>query len=120
MRRYAIGVDLLDKEDPSRVIARLDEPILIPQEDERDGYVPNVVVLLRRDGSQRPVDHPVRHVRFKSRESRASPWRNSWRNSGETNLVSRWQVQLFPVVPQNTIQPKADRSSSAMAGRHAA
>jgi hypothetical protein len=43
MRRYAIGVDLLDKEDPSRVIARLDEPILIPEEDERDGYVPNVV-----------------------------------------------------------------------------
>jgi predicted GH43/DUF377 family glycosyl hydrolase len=43
MRRYAIGVDLLDKEDPSRVIARLDKPILIPQEDERDGYVPNVV-----------------------------------------------------------------------------
>ena len=43
MRRYTIGVDLLDKEDPSRVVARLDEPILIPKEDERDGYVPNVV-----------------------------------------------------------------------------
>jgi predicted GH43/DUF377 family glycosyl hydrolase len=42
MRRYSIGVDLLDKVDPSRVIARLHEPILIPQEDERDGYVPNV------------------------------------------------------------------------------
>ena len=42
MRRYTIGVDLLDKEDPSLVIARLDEPILIPEEHERDGYVPNV------------------------------------------------------------------------------
>lgn len=42
MRRYTIGVDLLDREDPSRVIARLDEPILIPKEHERDGYVPNV------------------------------------------------------------------------------
>jgi predicted GH43/DUF377 family glycosyl hydrolase len=42
MRRYTIGVDLLDKEDPSRVIARLDEPILFPEEQERDGYVPNV------------------------------------------------------------------------------
>ena len=42
VRRYAIGVDLLDKKDPSRVIARLVEPILIPDEDERDGYVPNV------------------------------------------------------------------------------
>ena len=37
-----IGVDLLDKQDPSRVIARLDEPILIPEGQERDGYVPNV------------------------------------------------------------------------------
>ena len=43
MRRYAIGADLLDIDDPSRVIARLSEPILIPQADERDGYVPNVV-----------------------------------------------------------------------------
>jgi predicted GH43/DUF377 family glycosyl hydrolase len=42
MRRYTVGVDLLDKDDPSRVIARLDEPILIPEKDERDGYVPNV------------------------------------------------------------------------------
>ena len=42
VRRYTVGIDLLDKEDPSRVIARLDEPILIPDEDERDGYVPNV------------------------------------------------------------------------------
>ncbi|MFH1420023.1 MAG: glycoside hydrolase family 130 protein [Planctomycetota bacterium] len=42
VRRYTIGVDLLDKEDPSLVIARLDEPILIPEEHERDGYVPNV------------------------------------------------------------------------------
>ena len=43
MRRYAIGVDLLDKKDPSRVIARLQEPILMADEQERDGYVPNVV-----------------------------------------------------------------------------
>jgi predicted GH43/DUF377 family glycosyl hydrolase len=42
MRRYTVGVDLLDKKDPSLVIARLDEPILIPEEHERDGYVPNV------------------------------------------------------------------------------
>jgi predicted GH43/DUF377 family glycosyl hydrolase len=42
MRRYTIGIDLLDKDDPSRVVARLDEPILIPEDDERDGYVPNV------------------------------------------------------------------------------
>lgn len=43
MREYWMGALLLDMEDPSRVIGRLEEPILIPTEDERDGYVPNVV-----------------------------------------------------------------------------
>lgn len=43
MRQYAIGAALLDLEDPSRVIARTREPILVPVEDEREGYVPNVV-----------------------------------------------------------------------------
>jgi predicted GH43/DUF377 family glycosyl hydrolase len=43
MRKYCIGVDLLDLHDPSRVIARLDKPILAPNEYEREGYVPNVV-----------------------------------------------------------------------------
>ena len=43
MRKYCIGVDLLDLHDPSKVIARLDRPILAPNEYEREGYVPNVV-----------------------------------------------------------------------------
>jgi predicted GH43/DUF377 family glycosyl hydrolase len=43
MRRYAIGAILLDLEDPSRVIGRLREPLLEPSQEERDGYVPNVV-----------------------------------------------------------------------------
>jgi predicted GH43/DUF377 family glycosyl hydrolase len=43
MRRYAIGADLLDLDDPTRVIGHLREPLLTPAEDERDGYVPNVV-----------------------------------------------------------------------------
>jgi predicted GH43/DUF377 family glycosyl hydrolase len=43
MRKYCIGVDLLDLHDPSRVIARLDQPILAPNEYEREGYVPNVI-----------------------------------------------------------------------------
>lgn len=43
MRRYSIWAELLDLDDPSRVIGRLDEPILTPDEHERDGYVPNVV-----------------------------------------------------------------------------
>ena len=43
MRKYSIWAQLLDLDDPSKVIGRLDEPILSPDEHERDGYVPNVV-----------------------------------------------------------------------------
>ncbi|MBF4483534.1 MULTISPECIES: glycoside hydrolase family 130 protein [unclassified Flavobacterium] len=43
MRRYCIGASLLDLEDPSVEIGRLSEPLLSPLEDEREGYVPNVV-----------------------------------------------------------------------------
>lgn len=43
MRQYCIGAILLDLEDPRKVIASLDEPLLVPREEEREGYVPNVV-----------------------------------------------------------------------------
>ena len=43
MRKYSIGIELLDLNDPSRMIGRLDEPILVPTDGEREGYVPNVV-----------------------------------------------------------------------------
>jgi predicted GH43/DUF377 family glycosyl hydrolase len=43
MRKYCIGAFLLDRADPTRVIGRLREPLLSPNEDEREGYVPNVV-----------------------------------------------------------------------------
>ena len=43
MRQYSIGAILLDLEDPSKIIARLEEPLLTPNEEEREGYVPNVV-----------------------------------------------------------------------------
>ncbi|GIW94347.1 MAG: glycosidase [Pirellulaceae bacterium] len=43
MRKYAIGAALLDRDDPSRVLARLPEPLLSPNANEREGYVPNVV-----------------------------------------------------------------------------
>jgi predicted GH43/DUF377 family glycosyl hydrolase len=43
MRRYAIGALLLDLEDPRRVIGHLSQPLIEPDESEREGYVPNVV-----------------------------------------------------------------------------
>ena len=43
MRQYSIGVILLDLEDPTKIIARLKEPLLTANEEEREGYVPNVI-----------------------------------------------------------------------------
>ncbi|MFH2114228.1 MAG: glycoside hydrolase family 130 protein [Spirochaetota bacterium] len=43
MRKYCIGAALLDLHDPSRVIGRLREPLIAPDEAGREGYVPNVV-----------------------------------------------------------------------------
>jgi len=43
MREYSIGAFLLDRNDPSNVIGRLREPLLKPNYNEREGYVPNVV-----------------------------------------------------------------------------
>jgi predicted GH43/DUF377 family glycosyl hydrolase len=43
MREYSIGAFLLDRDDPSKVLGRLNEPLLKPNQNEREGYVPNVV-----------------------------------------------------------------------------
>jgi predicted GH43/DUF377 family glycosyl hydrolase len=43
VRKYSIGAALLDKSDPSKVLARSREPLLRPEPSEREGYVPNVV-----------------------------------------------------------------------------
>ena len=53
MRKYCLGAFLLDLNDPSRIIGSLYKPLLSPNKDEREGYVPNVVytcgALLHRD-----------------------------------------------------------------------
>ena len=43
MRTYAIGALLLDLDDPTQVVGRLEHPFLTGTDDERSGYVPNVV-----------------------------------------------------------------------------
>ncbi|WP_374414516.1 glycoside hydrolase family 130 protein [Novosphingobium colocasiae] len=43
MRKYALGCALLDKDDPSRVLARSVEPVLTAENADRGGYVPNVI-----------------------------------------------------------------------------
>jgi predicted GH43/DUF377 family glycosyl hydrolase len=43
MRTYSIGAFLLDLENPAKVLGRTSEPLLAPNENEREGYAPNVV-----------------------------------------------------------------------------
>ena len=43
LRKYVISAILLDLENPSNIIGRLKTPLLSPEENEREGYVPNVV-----------------------------------------------------------------------------
>jgi predicted GH43/DUF377 family glycosyl hydrolase len=43
MRRYTLGVTLLDLDEPHKVISILDKPLMEPLESEREGYVPNVL-----------------------------------------------------------------------------
>ncbi len=43
MRKYCIGATLLELHNPAKIIGRLKEPLLTPEGDQREGYVPNVV-----------------------------------------------------------------------------
>jgi len=43
VRKYSIGAVLLDKADPRKVLGRTVHPILSPSDEDREGYVPNVV-----------------------------------------------------------------------------
>jgi predicted GH43/DUF377 family glycosyl hydrolase len=43
VRNYCLGACLLDKQNPSKLLARLEKPLIEPDGDARDGYVPNVV-----------------------------------------------------------------------------
>lgn len=53
MRKYCIGCILLDLDDPMQVIGRLRDPLISPNTEEREGYVPNVVytcgAMIHRD-----------------------------------------------------------------------
>lgn len=68
LREYAIGALLLDADDPHRVIGALRDPLISPAEDERDGYVPNVVYscgpLLHGDQLLLPYGVSDSSVRF--------------------------------------------------------
>ena len=43
VREYVLGVSLLDLNNPEIELGRLEQPLIVPNETEREGYVPNVV-----------------------------------------------------------------------------
>ncbi len=43
LRTYCLGASLFDLKDPTKELGRLREPLLVPSQDEMEGYVPNVV-----------------------------------------------------------------------------
>jgi predicted GH43/DUF377 family glycosyl hydrolase len=43
MREYVLGASLFDLDQPEKEIGRLKSPLLVPNNEEREGYVPNVV-----------------------------------------------------------------------------
>jgi len=63
MRKYSVGAVLLDKDDPSKVIGRSVEPLLAAKDQDREGYVPNVVYSCGRDPPRRLVVPAVRRGR---------------------------------------------------------
>jgi predicted GH43/DUF377 family glycosyl hydrolase len=65
MRKYCIGAFLLDLDDPTKVIGRLREPLIKPNQDEREGYVPNVVYSCGSLVHGSHSDHSLRHVRLR-------------------------------------------------------
>jgi predicted GH43/DUF377 family glycosyl hydrolase len=65
MRKYCIGAFLLDLNDPAKVIGRLREPLIKPNQNEREGYVPNVVYSCGSLAPSRPAHTPLRHVRLR-------------------------------------------------------
>ena len=65
VRKYSIGAVLLDKADPSKVLARSREPLVRPDPSEREGYVPNVVYTCGAHApwrSDRPALRGLRHL----------------------------------------------------------
>jgi predicted GH43/DUF377 family glycosyl hydrolase len=61
VRKYSIGAVLLDKKDPSKVLARSREPLVYPEPSQREGYVPNVVYTCgaMRHGNQIMLPYAV-------------------------------------------------------------
>ena len=43
LRKYVISACLLDLDHPAKVLSSLDEPLMVPGPEEREGYVPNVL-----------------------------------------------------------------------------
>ncbi len=93
MRKYAMGAFLLDLDDPSRVIGRLETPLLEPNANEREGYVPNVVYSCGGVAPRPRAGDPLRDVGLRQ-HVRHSPARR--RAERDDAGVSQFDAVIAP------------------------
>ena len=108
MRTYSIGIELLDLEDPTRIISRIDEPILMPNEHDREGYVPNVVyscgAIIYQDETG---IEDARFVRFVDEDGTATYYATYTAYNGETilpHLIETGDFLSFKITTLNGTQ----------------
>lgn len=103
VRQYCIGACLLDLADPSKVIGHLDQPLIVPNHEERDGYVPNVVYTC---GALQHADHLI------------VPYAMS--DSATTFATVRMAELMTQLTTKSKSCPLPDRRVSARAARKTA
>ena len=89
MRRYCIGAMLLDLDDPRKVIGSLDEPLIMPTEEEREGYVPNRGLHMWRDDPWRLPVHSLRDSRQGHKHGPTYHWNLC--SNGSSTRNDRWR-----------------------------
>ena len=109
MRRYVLGALLLDLDDPRRVVGQLREPLLGPDDAEREGYVPNVVYSCGSMLNGHDLHPALRNVRRRRGDRRHLGARPA---GGAAN--GRWTCSILhsqrSVVDVRVLRPDVDES----------
>ena len=107
--KYSIRMVLLDKNDPSKVLARSSEPLVRPEPNEREGYAPNVGAMHHRDRIILPRPDEI----HSAADSHRPPTLRAWHRSAGG-------VAVLDVAHPPTAKPaRRDDDAAARAGAQA-
>ena len=106
VRKYSIGAALLDKNDPSKVLARSREPLLRPEPSEREGYVPNVVYTC---GAMRHNDQIILPYAVSDSFSNFATIKISCLDAGNAELIVNRRAQYTAVLDDCANEPRNHR-----------